>query len=49
MRFGFRQADEYGIIAPLKGWQASFMVRPLTSYEASLRGTFAFPDPLMRA
>jgi putative acetyltransferase len=47
-RFGFRPAAELGISAPVQGWQLSFMVRPLTAYGDSLRGTFTFPDPFLQ-
>jgi putative acetyltransferase len=48
-RFGFHPADEYAIEAPVGAWQPSFLVRPLTAYDDSMRGTFAFPDPFLRA
>ena len=46
-RFGFRPAEDYAIAAPVEGWQPSFMVRPLTAYDDSVRGTFTFPDPFL--
>lgn len=42
-RFGFKPAEEFGIAAPVGGWQPSFLIRPLTGYTDSLTGTFAFP------
>ncbi|MGH2377050.1 MAG: hypothetical protein ACRDGT_01085 [Candidatus Limnocylindria bacterium] len=48
-RFGFHPAEEYSIAAPVGGWQPYFLVRPLTGYRDSMRGTFAFPDPFLRA
>lgn len=47
LRFGFRPADEYAISAPVAGWQSDFLVRPLTAWDGSLRGTFTFPDPFL--
>lgn len=44
-RFGFQPAEEYGIAAPVGGWQPYFVIRPLTAYTPSLAGTFNFPDP----
>ncbi|MEX0629654.1 MAG: N-acetyltransferase [Chloroflexota bacterium] len=46
-RFGFRPADDYALAAPVEEWQPSFMVRPLTAYDDSVRGTFIFPDPFL--
>jgi putative acetyltransferase len=48
-RFGFRPAEDYALAAPVEGWQPSFMVRPLTAYDDSMRGSFMFPDPFLRA
>lgn len=48
-RFGFRPAEEYSITAPVDGWQPYFVVRRLTGYDESLRGTFVFPDPFLEA
>lgn len=49
LRFGFHPAEEYAIAAPVEEWQPSFLVRPLTEYRGSMRGTFSFPDPLLGA
>ncbi len=46
-RFGFRPAGDYALAAPVEGWQSSFMIRPLTAYDDSLRGSFTFPVPLL--
>jgi putative acetyltransferase len=46
-RFGFRPAEEYSIAAPVDGWRPYFLVRPLTAYQGSMRGTFTFPDPFL--
>ncbi len=48
-RFGFRPGDEHGIVAPVDDWRPYFMVRPLTAYRPSMRGTFAFPEALLGA
>jgi putative acetyltransferase len=48
-RFGFHPAEEYAIAAPVGEWQPSFLVRPLTAYQESMRGTFSFPDPFLVA
>jgi putative acetyltransferase len=49
LRFGFFPAEEYAIAAPVGEWQPSFLVRPLTAYRGSMRGTFSFPDPFLGA
>ena len=46
-RFGFHPAREFAIAAPLDGWEPYFLVRPLTEYRDSMRGTFTFPDPFL--
>lgn len=43
-RFGFHPAEEYAITTPAGGWRPYFLVRPLTAYTDSLRGTCIFPD-----
>ena len=43
-RFGFRSADGLGIIPPAGGWQPYFLIRILTGYDESIRGTFVFPE-----
>lgn len=43
-RFGFRPAGEYGIVPPVHSWRPNFQIRTLTTYAASLRGTFAYPQ-----
>ena len=48
-RFGFRPAEEFSIAPPIGGWQPYFLVRPLTGYRDSMRGTFAFPEPFLGA
>ena len=41
-RFGFRPAEELGVIAPEPGWGEAFQARPLTAYTASLAGRFEY-------
>jgi putative acetyltransferase len=41
-RFGFRPADELGVIAPEPAWGDAFQARPLTAYPASLAGQFRY-------
>lgn len=48
LRFGFRPAEEYAILAPVESWQPDFLVRPLSACGDSLRGTFTFPDPFLK-
>jgi len=47
-RFGFRLAEEYGIVPPVPGWRPHFQVRTLTAYERGSGGTFAYPEPFDR-
>lgn len=47
-RFGFRPADEFGIVPPVPEWLQHFGVRPLSNYTVSLRGTIAYAEPFMR-
>jgi putative acetyltransferase len=47
-RFDFRLGDQYGISPPVPAWRPHFQVRTLTSYVASLSGTFAYPQPFDR-
>ena len=44
-RFGFRPADQLGIAPPVAAWASHFQVRPLTSHEPQLRGTFRYAQP----
>lgn len=44
-RFGFRPAAELGISPPVSEWASHFMARPLTSYNPTLRGEFAYAAP----
>ncbi len=44
-RFGFRPADEYGIVSAVPSWRPHFQIRTLTTYTPSLRGTFTHSRP----
>lgn len=44
-RFGFRLAQDLSIIAPAPEWTPHFQVRILTTYAASLSGSFTYPAP----
>ncbi|WP_117211452.1 GNAT family N-acetyltransferase [Allorhizocola rhizosphaerae] len=46
-RFGFRPAAELGITPPDPNWGNHFMARPLSDYDSSLRGEFAYAKPFM--
>ena len=41
-RFGFRPAEELGVIAPDPAWGAAFQARPLTAYAPTVAGPFAY-------
>jgi putative acetyltransferase len=47
-RFGFRPAEEYGVIPPVPGWRAHFQALALTSYHDDLRGQFVYAEPFRR-
>jgi putative acetyltransferase len=47
-RFGFRLSTDHGIEPPVAEWRPHFQVRPLTTHDATLRGTFAYPEPFDR-
>jgi putative acetyltransferase len=44
-RFGFRDALEYGIVAPVPEWTPYFQVRTLATYSGAPRGTFRYARP----
>lgn len=46
-RFGFAPAAQHGITPPVPEWAPYFQVRPLTSYDASIRGEFAYAEPFL--
>jgi putative acetyltransferase len=41
-RFGFRPANELGVIAPDLDWGGGFQARPLTAYRESVAGQFQY-------
>lgn len=41
-RFGFRRAEEMGVISPEPTWGDAFQARPLTAYTPAVRGLFAY-------
>lgn len=47
-RFGFRLAEEYGIVPSAPEWQPYFQVRPLTAFNPAIRGQFKFAEPFDR-
>lgn len=44
-RFGFRPAAELGITPPDPAWREAFQARPLTAYDSTMRGEFAYATP----
>ncbi len=47
-RFGFRLAEEYGILPPVPEWRPHFQIRTLTAFTPELRGQFAYAEPFDR-
>lgn len=47
-RFGFRQAEEFGVLPPEAGWGVHFQARPLTWYDPAVRGVFTYAEPFLR-
>ena len=41
-RFGFRPAEELGVIPPEPEWGAAFQARPLTAYTRAVAGRFRY-------
>jgi putative acetyltransferase len=41
-RFGFRRAEELGVLPPEAGWGDAFQARPLTAYTSLVAGPFQF-------
>ena len=48
-RFGFHPAEDSAIAAPVDRWKPYFLVRHLTAYRDSMRGTFKFADAFLGA
>jgi putative acetyltransferase len=44
-RFGFRPAASLGIESPDPSWGNHFQARPLSTYDSSARGPFAYAQP----
>jgi putative acetyltransferase len=44
-RFGFEPATTYDIEPPDPSWGAHFQVRPLSTYDPTVRGPFAYAPP----
>ena len=47
-RFGFRLAQDYDIAPPVAQWRPHFQARTLSTFDPSLRGTFAYAEPFDR-
>lgn len=47
-RFGFRLAEEYGIMPPVPEWRPHFQARTLTAFTPALRGQFTYAEPFDR-
>lgn len=47
-RFGFRPAQELGIVPPVAEWGGYFQARPLAAYDAALTGVFSYAQPFQR-
>ncbi|MER7442622.1 GNAT family N-acetyltransferase [Micromonospora avicenniae] len=48
-RFGFRPAVEHGVTPPVPGWGPRyFMARPLSGWDPSIRGEFAYAEPFRK-
>jgi putative acetyltransferase len=44
-RFGFEPASTFGITPPAPEWGEHFQARPLSTYDPSIRGSFAYAAP----
>ena len=47
-RFGFRLAEDYGIMPPVPQWRSHLQARPLTAFTPALHGQFAYAEPFDR-
>jgi putative acetyltransferase len=47
-RFGFRLAEEYGIMPAVPEWRPHFQARPLTAFPAALHGQVSYAEPFDR-
>jgi putative acetyltransferase len=44
-RFGFQPASTFGITPPVAEWGEHFQARPLSTYDSTVRGPFAYAQP----
>ena len=44
-RFGFEPATKFGITPPVPEWADHFQARPLSTYDPTIRGPFAYAAP----
>lgn len=44
-RFGFEPATNFGITPPVPEWGDHFQARPLSTYDSSIQGPFAYAPP----
>lgn len=44
-RFGFEPAANFGITPPVPEWADHFQARPLSTYDSTVRGPFAYAPP----
>ncbi|HEX5115119.1 MAG TPA: N-acetyltransferase [Pseudonocardiaceae bacterium] len=47
-RFGFGPCVDHHIAPPVAEWRPHFQVRPLTTYDPEIRGTFTYAEPFDR-
>jgi len=47
-RFGFRLAEEYGVIPPVPEWRPHFQARVLAAFAPVLHGQFTYAEPFNR-
>lgn len=44
-RFGFEPATKFGITPPVSEWGEHFQARPLSTYDSTIQGPFAYAPP----
>jgi putative acetyltransferase len=47
-RFGFRLAEEYGIMPPVPEWRPHFQAWTFTAFTPALHGQFRYAEPFDR-
>ncbi|BCJ77564.1 N-acetyltransferase [Catellatospora sp. IY07-71] len=47
-RFGFRPAQELGVVPPVAEWGGAFQARALSAYDPALTGVFSYASPFQR-